>query len=125
MFNTNPFDTDTDSDGLKDGEEVNNYKTDPNKMDTDGDTYTDYEEIKAGTDPLDANSYPSSTETANTNINTNANSTNSSEMFNIFGYNISKTPDLYGIISLILSGLAVVGVFVLLIRNIKQKPKRK
>lgn len=47
---------DTDNDGINDGDEVNKYGTDPLKKDTDGDGFYDYDEIKAGTDPLDANS---------------------------------------------------------------------
>ncbi|MBI3195072.1 MAG: OmpA family protein, partial [Ignavibacteriae bacterium] len=37
---------DTDSDGLKDGDEVNTYLTDPKKADTDGDTFSDADEVK-------------------------------------------------------------------------------
>lgn len=36
---------DTDGDGLKDGDEVNQYKTDPCKKDTDGDKLSDGEEV--------------------------------------------------------------------------------
>lgn len=43
---------DTDEDGLKDGEEINIYKTDPLKEDTDGDGLNDGDEIKLGFDPL-------------------------------------------------------------------------
>jgi len=49
---TNPTDTDTDEDGLSDGEEVNTYHTDPNNADTDGDGVSDGEEVANGTDPL-------------------------------------------------------------------------
>jgi hypothetical protein len=48
---TRPDIPDTDSDGLNDGEEVDNYGTDPLKADTDGDGLTDSEEIKLGLDP--------------------------------------------------------------------------
>ena len=44
--------SDTDSDGLKDGEEVNKYGTSPVKVDTDEDSLTDYEEVTLGLDPL-------------------------------------------------------------------------
>ena len=44
--------SDTDSDGIKDGEEVNKYGTSPVKVDTDEDTLTDYEEVTLGLDPL-------------------------------------------------------------------------
>lgn len=54
---TNPLVADTDSDGLKDGEEVLSYKTDPNINDTDGDGLKDGEEITSyKTDPLVADS---------------------------------------------------------------------
>ena len=43
---------DTDSDGLKDGEEINMYRTDPLKADTDGGTVNDFTEVSRGTNPL-------------------------------------------------------------------------
>jgi len=49
-----PFDPDTDGDGLSDGEEVFVYGTEPGSADTDWDGVPDDEEILAGTDPLDA-----------------------------------------------------------------------
>ena len=49
---TDPFDSDTDNDGLDDGEEVNTEPyTDPLKKDTDNDGLTDVEESEIGTDP--------------------------------------------------------------------------
>jgi hypothetical protein len=46
--------TDTDSDGLKDYEELIKYNTDPNNPDTDGDGLNDGDEVNThGTDPLD------------------------------------------------------------------------
>jgi len=48
---TNPSDADSDNDGLKDGEEVNQHRTDPLKRDTDADGQTDSNEINAGTNP--------------------------------------------------------------------------
>ncbi|MBX3044509.1 MAG: OmpA family protein [Candidatus Kapabacteria bacterium] len=42
---TDPYNPDSDGDGLKDGEEVYIYYTDPLKPDTDGDGLTDYDEI--------------------------------------------------------------------------------
>ncbi len=50
---TNYKNPDTDGDGLKDGAEVNQYKTDPCKKDTDGDGLTDGDEVmKYSTNPL-------------------------------------------------------------------------
>ena len=83
---TNPIDDDTDSDGLKDGEEVNEYETDPkdedsdndrlkdgeevlvyftnpNDNDTDDDGISDFQEVETDTDPLDPNDPPPTTET--------------------------------------------------------------
>ena len=54
---------DTDSDGLKDGEEVKQYYTDPLDTDTDGDGSLDGQEVRNGTDPLD----PTDPGTANIN----------------------------------------------------------
>ena len=53
QIGTDPFDPDTDDDGLTDGEEVLTYKTNPLNPDTDGDGLKDGEEVKTyGTDPL-------------------------------------------------------------------------
>jgi len=50
---TNPFDPDTDKDGLKDGAEVKTYKTDPLNPDTDADGLLDGAEVyQHRTDPL-------------------------------------------------------------------------
>lgn len=49
---TDPNDPDTDKDGLNDGFEVNQSKTNPLLPDTDGDTLLDGEEIQRGLDPL-------------------------------------------------------------------------
>ena len=52
---TDPGNPDTDSDGLKDGEEVRTYFTDPLNPDTDGDSLKDGDEIrKYKTDPVKA-----------------------------------------------------------------------
>lgn len=50
---TDPRNPDTDGDTLKDGDEVNVYKTDPLNKDTDDGGVDDNIEIKAGTDPLE------------------------------------------------------------------------
>ncbi|MBE0517047.1 MAG: hypothetical protein IBX41_06625 [Methanophagales archaeon] len=52
IYKTDPTKWDTDGDGLSDGDEVHIYGTDPTKWDTDGDGLSDYEEIFIyGTDP--------------------------------------------------------------------------
>jgi outer membrane protein OmpA-like peptidoglycan-associated protein len=52
-YRTNPLRPDTDGDGIPDGEEVHKYHTDPTKFDTDGDGLSDGDEIfKYKTDPL-------------------------------------------------------------------------
>lgn len=53
---TDPALSDTDEDGLGDGDEVRIYATDPTNPDTDGDGMPDGDEINAGTDPLDPGS---------------------------------------------------------------------
>lgn len=55
---TDPLSPDTDSDGLLDADEVNVHGTDPNLADTDGDEVTDGAEVAAGTDPLDPDDFP-------------------------------------------------------------------
>jgi outer membrane protein OmpA-like peptidoglycan-associated protein len=53
IYRTDPLKRDTDGDGLSDGDEVYKYKTDPLRADTDGDGLSDFDEIhKYGTDPL-------------------------------------------------------------------------
>ena len=54
---TDPFNADTDGDGLSDGDEVNKYHTNPLLADTDGDGIPDGIEIANGTDPLNPSSY--------------------------------------------------------------------
>lgn len=51
-LNIDPFNADTDGDGLSDGDEVNNHRTDPLQQDSDGDGLTDHAEIQVHrTDP--------------------------------------------------------------------------
>ena len=50
---TDPFDPDSDDDGLTDGDEVNVYGTNPLDPDTDDDGLNDGDEIALGTDPFD------------------------------------------------------------------------
>ena len=50
-LNSDPNNADTDSDGLKDGEEVSVHKTDPTIADTDQDGLLDGLEIRGGFDP--------------------------------------------------------------------------
>ena len=55
VLGTDPFDSDTDDDGLSDGDEVNVHGTDPLDADTDDDGLSDGDEVNVhGTDPLDA-----------------------------------------------------------------------
>jgi hypothetical protein len=54
---TDPFNPDTDGDGLTDGDEVNRYRTNPLLADTDGDGLRDGLEVRTGSDPLDPNSF--------------------------------------------------------------------
>ena len=54
-FNTSTKNSDTDADGLSDGEEGCTYETDPLISDTDGDGLSDAAEVEAGTDPKTAN----------------------------------------------------------------------
>jgi hypothetical protein len=49
-----PFNPDSDNDGLSDGDEVLVYGTNPFKCDTDGDGLGDREEVSQGTDPYRA-----------------------------------------------------------------------
>ena len=52
-YKTNPLKADTDDDGINDYDEIYVYKTNPLRADTDGDGLTDYEEIFIHkTDPL-------------------------------------------------------------------------
>jgi outer membrane protein OmpA-like peptidoglycan-associated protein len=53
QYKTNPLKADTDGDGLTDDDEVKNYTTNPNVVDTDNDGLSDGEEIsKYDSDPL-------------------------------------------------------------------------
>ncbi len=51
-FSLDPFNPDSDGDGLSDGDEIFIYGTNPQVPDTDGDGVNDGDEIAAGTDPL-------------------------------------------------------------------------
>jgi hypothetical protein len=51
FYTTDPFNPDTDGDGLLDGREILDLGTDPKNKDTDGDGVNDFDEIIAGTDP--------------------------------------------------------------------------
>jgi outer membrane protein OmpA-like peptidoglycan-associated protein len=52
QYNTNPLNPDTDSDGLMDGNEVMVFFTDPRNRDTDMGGMSDYDEVNVGKDPL-------------------------------------------------------------------------
>jgi YVTN family beta-propeller protein len=58
IHGTNPLLVDTDGDGLSDGAEVNTHGTNPLNVDSDTDGFNDDVEINAGTNPLDALSFP-------------------------------------------------------------------
>ena len=51
---SSPIAADSDKDGLNDADEVNTHHTNPNLVDTDGDSIKDALEVAAGLDPLDA-----------------------------------------------------------------------
>ena len=55
---TDPLDADTDNDGLTDGAEVNTYLSNPNDTDSDDDGYKDGVEVTAGSNPALASSTP-------------------------------------------------------------------
>jgi hypothetical protein len=61
IHKSDPAKNDTDGDGLRDGAEVLTHKTDPTKRDTDGDTFSDYDEVRLLTDPTVASSVPRNT----------------------------------------------------------------
>lgn len=61
IYGTNPLNADTDGDGLTDGNELFWTNTDPLKWDTDGDGWGDGDEVNnQGTDPANASSFPGS-----------------------------------------------------------------
>ena len=51
MYDTNPYDKDTDKDGLTDFDETMIYSTNPKNPDTDGHGYNDRDEVKNGYNP--------------------------------------------------------------------------
>jgi hypothetical protein len=55
---TDPFDADSDDDGLTDFAEQDTHGTNPLLADSDGDGFSDGDEIAADTDPLDPLSFP-------------------------------------------------------------------
>ncbi|MBI1869626.1 MAG: hypothetical protein HYS07_00360 [Chlamydiae bacterium] len=57
-FGTDPNKSDTDGDGLTDGDEVYQYGTDPLSKDTDKDNFTDSQEASASSDGTDSTSQP-------------------------------------------------------------------
>jgi hypothetical protein len=54
---TDPFDPDTDKDGLTDGDEYYSFQTGTRNPDTDGDGVLDGDEVANGTDPNNPNSF--------------------------------------------------------------------
>lgn len=68
---TDPFNPDTDGDGLIDGDEVIIWKTDPLNPDTDGDGYLDGLEVKSGYNPLGTGKlFENSNQTTSSNTTT-------------------------------------------------------
>ncbi len=69
---TDPYDADTDNDGVSDGDEANTYASDPLDNDSDDDGFIDGHEVYAGSDPTlasdlpdrDGDGYNNATETA-------------------------------------------------------------
>ena len=57
-IDSNPFDSDSDSDGLRDGDEVGTYQSDPTNPDTDGDGHDDRSESLYGTSLTDGDDFP-------------------------------------------------------------------
>jgi hypothetical protein len=58
QYKTNPLQNDTDGDGLLDGAEVNQYGANPLLMDSDIDGYADGLEVRLGSDPANPASMP-------------------------------------------------------------------
>ena len=55
---SDPFNSDSDGDGLKDGDEANIYGSSPVLGDTDADGFDDKAEVNASTDPKNADDFP-------------------------------------------------------------------
>ena len=58
QFGTDPTISDTDEDGLSDGDEINFHSSNPLLLDSDGDGYEDAEEVSKGSSPSDPLSLP-------------------------------------------------------------------
>ena len=54
LIDTDPDNTDSDGDGLSDGDEVNTYKSHPGSCDSDRDGIDDAEDLCSNLDPLAA-----------------------------------------------------------------------
>ena len=57
LYGTDPFNPDTNGDGLTDYAEIHIHKTDPLNPDTDGDKISDGDEIIVGLDPLNTHTF--------------------------------------------------------------------
>lgn len=68
VYHTRPYYNDSDIDTLTDYEEVFIFGTNPLKLDTDGDGYNDGEEVVLGTDPLNPDDPPKTTNLSRTTI---------------------------------------------------------
>ncbi|HSR89492.1 MAG TPA: hypothetical protein VLK22_03845 [Candidatus Udaeobacter sp.] len=67
IYKTNPLVADTDGDGLSDGDEALIWHSNPLNKDTDGDSYLDGEEIRNGYSPIGPGKLFSSSSTASGN----------------------------------------------------------
>jgi hypothetical protein len=59
---------DSDGDGVRDGDEIERYKTDPGKADTDKDGFGDGVELRGGSNPLNARSHLGYPDSSNTGV---------------------------------------------------------
>jgi uncharacterized delta-60 repeat protein len=85
---TSPTNSDSDGDGLYDGQEVNIYHSDPNVRDTDGDGFDDGAEVSSGFSPTSATSTPEAWSTILTAVEYRFNAANG------IAYRIETSTDL-------------------------------
>ncbi len=89
QLGTDPYDPDTDKDGLSDGEEVKNYKTDPLNPDSDWDALKDGAEVLTyKTNPLDADTDDGGVADGHEVIEDNTDPLNGADDLQLFTLNI-------------------------------------